>query len=1453
MAYLGRISAVLTANTRDFTRQIGTARRELQDFARQARGTQLNLDNRALNGTLTNLQRFQRTLQEIQRLQNAGIDAGLPDARRLRDQFRLFEDLGRPLTDVKNRIEGLSNAIQSELYPELGRVQQGFRNLYRQIGEGATSFDQSAARIDNLRQRLIGLSRATAALSDLNSLTRQLNSNNAGASFFTPRAQEALQQSIRLRGQAQALPSRFRENGAFADLAVQAEENAERVERAAARVARAQLRVINEGENPATLANRSRAQSELDILTRQQRGINLGFEREIASAQIQQIVSPEAPRQADRLIERLKSLASELRAIDGKQFNGLIASTAAVVDQFNRGEISANRARAAVDKLAKSLEAAGRVQAGRQIGRDLQEQADQLLFSERERRQRKIQSAFDTATANVPAGDPRRRRAELDRDITLRRDQLVSEIIPRTTGLADQARQTGDQQAIRSAAELLQVNRQINNELTKSANLAEQNKYDESEASLRRVNSLLQRQSELEGDIAGRVDISNAARRQTQLFLEQSGGLGEQLSQGARDAASDISVGRQFRGGIRDGGSRIAIANEISRIEASVEGLQRRMAAVAASDLGADEKIAELNRLDNEVRESTSGLAEFIAAQAQAAAAAEGGVAPYSAAQIQAAMDRGKNNAGSIGIGGGAAAQLAFQQGLFAIDDFVSSTGGVEYKLRAIGNNITQLGLLLGQSGLIPGLTATTGLFVSLGAVLAGQAAVAIYKWINGATTAEDQTKSLNDALARQKSLVEELAQAFESIGDAIANRAFSEPAQQARRFAKELDDVAKKQKELRESRAADLDPEVNRERDQQNRLRRELESETNVEARIAKQRLIAASVARERAAAAAAAGRSVNVGEAQAGLRSAGAAISRFTFNEQFPAIGRRISESANDATNPLSAAAAIRQAIDSLSPAAQRRDLLGNRTPVAEEAEAQILRLSQLLASLELPLQKALDELSNSIIRASQAASLEIESAQADVADAVRRGVPGAALLQQNLDAIADEMDAAQTRLRDAQKIEDPNEREQQIRLAQRDIDGIRAREDAIAEASRDIRLTSGRGGERTTAALSALQGNERFANEYGGLIARLRAAVDAEMVARLANEKAMKGGTDAEKEAARAAYESAAAVSDMAAAAAEAALAMEQAVGRIRKIGADALSQSERMADEAQQRFNERPTDENRQRRDDAERQLIRDRERVARANNALDRRRTELQQSDPRLVQIGDELESIRQERLRLSDDAAKNNTTVDPAEAERLANREAQLLAEREERLFNLTEAERRQQEAIDREIAARRRLVDFMEEVERRQNPQGDPVRGLDLLERPGERAARELRQSVADIRAATKQNIDRAIREGRPQDVDREWQRGREAERRALLDQVRNAAPTIFGLADSVANAVLQGPSRAALQATDVSTVEGSRELTRLLRGDDAARDQANLVELQREANRLLDIIANAPAPVAN
>jgi hypothetical protein len=91
------------------------------------------------------------------------------------------------------------------------------------------------------------------------------------------------------------------------------------------------------------------------------------------------------------------------------------------------------------------------------------------------------------------------------------------------------------------------------------------------------------------------------------------------------------------------------------------------------------------------------------------------------------------------------------------------------------------------------------------------------------------------------------------------------------------------------------------------------------------------------------------------------------------------------------------------------------------------------------------------------------------------------------------------------------------------------------------------------------------------------------------------------------------------------------------------------------------------------------------------------------------------------------------------------------------------------------------------------------------------------------------------------------------EAINRFLGDRIRQEAPLIAGFSDEVANALLQGPSRAALQASDASTLQGQQELNRLLRGEDPARD-VNLVELQkqtRELERLVQLAEQGP-PVA-
>ena len=172
----------------------------------------------------------------------------------------------------------------------------------------------------------------------------------------------------------------------------------------------------------------------------------------------------------------------------------------------------------------------------------------------------------------------------------------------------------------------------------------------------------------------------------------------------------------------------------------------------------------------------------------------------------------------------------------------------------------------------------------------------------------------------------------------------------------------------------------------------------------------------------------------------------------------------------------------------------------------------------------------------------------------------------------------------------------------------------------------------------------------------------------------------------------------------------------------------------------------------------------------------------------------------------------------------------------------------------------------FNREVDNRLNPQGDAVRGLDSFETPGERAARELQQGLANIAAAADALEERILsgiapggvplrgatdeERGRFAEIERRQQ---QAEQQLIAEQQRAAAPAIFGLADSVQNAVLQGPSRAALNVSDISTQEGARELNRLLRGEDSNRDNQNLVELQRQSTILEEMLRDVRTGVNN
>jgi hypothetical protein len=254
----------------------------------------------------------------------------------------------------------------------------------------------------------------------------------------------------------------------------------------------------------------------------------------------------------------------------------------------------------------------------------------------------------------------------------------------------------------------------------------------------------------------------------------------------------------------------------------------------------------------------------------------------------------------------------------------------------------------------------------------------------------------------------------------------------------------------------------------------------------------------------------------------------------------------------------------------------------------------------------------------------------------------------------------------------------------------------------------------------------------------------------------------------------------------------------------------------------------------------------RDRVRRQNDL----RRELFERDAIAGQAGDEAQQAirdRDEAQRRLDQAERAGDVAGANNARRDRDRAQGRL----DRAFEASPS--------GRAAAARADELDRQEAVRREQ--EDSIARGRELGRSPAERAGRELAQGLRDLESAFDDNVEGILGRagGRPQDAQADLDAARadfEADRRRLIeDSFRSAAPAIFGLADAVANSVLQGPSRAALEATDVSTVEGSRELNRLLRGDDSARDQ-NLVELQKQSEILTDMlqeIRQGGADVAN
>lgn len=271
------------------------------------------------------------------------------------------------------------------------------------------------------------------------------------------------------------------------------------------------------------------------------------------------------------------------------------------------------------------------------------------------------------------------------------------------------------------------------------------------------------------------AEATDARTRAANAALASSGGRG----------ATGIGIGIDSR--------------QLTRLTAEVDLLETKLVDLSVTARGP--AVASIERYRQAVtrafRDGTIATDQGRAAIAAARREMVGLTAAASGVSVRG-LTRELQRVGDVSTRVGARGELAFQQIIFAIDDAISVTGGLEQRVRAAGNNITQIGAIMGGAA---------GTATALAAIIGTQVVAAYIKYQNGGAGAEEHAKALNDVLERQKTLAEDVASAFDRIAKRIGNGLFSPATDGAREFESELKKITEGFARTRDERALSRDP----------------------------------------------------------------------------------------------------------------------------------------------------------------------------------------------------------------------------------------------------------------------------------------------------------------------------------------------------------------------------------------------------------------------------------------------------------------------------------------------------------------------------------------------------------------------------------------------------------------------------------------------------------------------
>jgi hypothetical protein len=299
-----------------------------------------------------------------------------------------------------------------------------------------------------------------------------------------------------------------------------------------------------------------------------------------------------------------------------------------------------------------------------------------------------------------------------------------------------------------------------------------------------KVRSLQSAMSELSIPVQAKL-IPALERAKQAVFALGNNPTARELAKAAAEAANlernlkRAQTAAQFRGNF---GSFLN-SNAASNYAAQLNAIRQGMAAVGATASGP--VATAIGKYQKALLDSANAgtlatsttkkdLDELLKKIAQVAVAEKLMTQKQATGFVQNVQRSSIGDVGRMGLGN---FNLAMGQAAFAVDDFMSSTGGLEFKLRAISNNLTQMAFILGG---------TTGLWVGVGAVIATTLAIPLARAIFDFGKFEEQNKALNGELEKSKNIAEKTAEAYKELGKALRESGMGGGQSKAEDFAKD-------------------------------------------------------------------------------------------------------------------------------------------------------------------------------------------------------------------------------------------------------------------------------------------------------------------------------------------------------------------------------------------------------------------------------------------------------------------------------------------------------------------------------------------------------------------------------------------------------------------------------------------------------------------------------------------